>query len=70
MRNPWYNMIMEMKLARLPLLGHPVSFILVKYITERIIQAEKKLSKGDADVVGKSFKGSGYRSTIKDSTQF
>ena len=70
MRNPFYEMILEKKLARLPLLGHPVSFIQVKYIAEMIIQAENKLDKGDADVVGESFKLVVIGQPSRDSTQF
>ena len=66
MRNPLYDIILEKNLARLPLLGHPVSFIPVKYIAEIIIQAEKKLIKEDTDFVGKSFKVGSYRSTVKE----
>ena len=66
MRNPLYDMILEKRLTRLPLLGHPVSFTPVEYIAEIIIQAENKLSKGDTDVVGKSFKVSSYQSTIDE----
>ena len=59
-------MILVKKLTRLSLLDCPGSFIPVEYVAESIVQAEKKLSEGDDDLVGKSFKVSGYWLTIKE----
>ena len=63
LRNPLYDMILKKKLTRSPLLDLPGSFIPVEYITGLIVQAEKKLSEGDADIVGTSFKIGGFCST-------
>ena len=59
-------MILEKKLTRSPLLDLPGSFIPVEYVAGLIVRAEKKLSEGNADVVGKSFKVGGCRSTNKE----
>ena len=60
MRNPLYDMIVEKKLTRSPLHDHSVFFIPVKYVAEIINQAEKRLSKGDAGIAGKSIRFGGY----------
>ena len=67
LRNLLYDIILEKKLTKSPLLDHPGSFIPVEYVADSIVQAEKKLSEEDADVVGKSFKVGSYCSTIKES---
>ena len=59
-------MILEKKLTRSPLLDIPGSFIPVEYVAGLIVRAEKKLSEGNADVVGKSFKVGRSRSTNKE----
>ena len=66
MKDLLYAMILEKKLTRSPLLDHPGSYILVEYVDESMVQAEKEMSEGDADVVGKSFKVGGYWSTIRE----
>ena len=66
MRNPLYDMIVEKKLTRSPLHDYSVCFIPVKYVAEIINQAEKKLSKEDAGIAGKSIRFGGYRLTIKE----
>ena len=66
MSNPLYEMILEKKLTRFPLCDLPCSFIPVEYVAGLIVQADKKLSEGDADVVGKSFKVGGFCSTNKE----
>ena len=66
MKNPLYHMILEKKLARSPLLAHPVFFSPVKYVAEIIIQAEKKRSEGDADISAMSLKAVGYWLTVKE----
>ena len=48
------------------MLNLPGLFIPVEYIAGLIVQVQKKLSEGDADVVGKSFKVGGYCSTNKE----
>ena len=55
MSNLLYDMILEKKLTRSPLLDHPGSFIPVEYVAESIVQAENGMTEGDADIVGKLF---------------
>ena len=66
LKNPLYDMILEKKLTRSPLLDLPGSFIPVEYVAGLIVRAEKKLSEGAADVVRKSFKVGGCRSANKE----
>ena len=70
MRDLLYDRILEKKLTRSPLLNHPGSFIPAEYVAGSIVQAEKKLSEGDADVVGKSFKLAVIGRPSGNSTQF